>query len=473
MNRLFYLRNWRIVGIVTALIFLAGIVLGIALISSKPAKAVASQTVSIRVGIWPLDNDEAGKKAWQKYEQNFKKKYPNIKLIPDPYSYSPETFLPKAESGDLPNIFYTWFTEPRKIIPAGYAADITTYAKKYGYDKAINPDVLKLLTYNGKIYGIPRDGYALGLYLNMNLFKKAGLVDKNGLPKYPKTWDELRKTAQIIKQKTGKAGFFMPSKDNVGGWHFTAIAWSFGAEFEKKVGNKWVQGLDSPGAVAALQFIKDLKWKYNVLLPNTLLSWGDWIKYYGTDQVGMVLAAPDVINLPVQDYKMSKDAIAIVPIPKGPKGQYTLMGGTAIMFSSNSTPAQIDACFKLLEVIGMSPKVNKETLNAIEISLKEKAAQGLPVGPRALPVWINKERVQAEDAIYKKYTNVNMALFKPYYDEAFKHLKPEEPYYTQDLYRILDGCIQQVLTNKNADPKKILQAAGREFQTKFLDKVKE
>jgi len=54
------------------------------------------------------------------------------------------------------------------------------------------------------------------MYLNLELFEKAGLMNPDGTPKYPKTWDELAKFAKIIKDKTGSAGFCLLAKDNAG-----------------------------------------------------------------------------------------------------------------------------------------------------------------------------------------------------------------------------------------------------------------
>lgn len=432
-----------------------------------------AKPVTIKVGIWPLDSDETGKKSWEVYSKEFTTKYPHITLQPEPYSYSSETFIPKAKSGQVPTIFHTYYTESKKLIANGYVADVSEMAKKYGFDTAINPNILNLVTQDNKIYGIPRDGYVLGLYLNMNLFIQAGLIDANGLPMYPKTWEELAQTAKIIKDKTGKAGMFIPSKDHVGGWHFNNLAWCFGAELEKKVGGKWVNGIASPETIAALQYVKDLKWKYDVLLPDTLMSWGDWIRNFGTDQVGMVIAAPDVITLPVNDYKMSKDAIAMVAVPAGPTGaQFSLTGGTSYMFAANASPDQIDACFKLLEVIGRGPNIETDTLAVIEQELKDRSDKNLPVGPRPIVFWTNQERLDSENEIYKMYTNVNMDLFKPYYDIAYKGVKAEEPYNCQDLYGELDTCLKIVLADKNADPKALLEKAAVDFQTKFLDKIK-
>ena len=76
------------------------------------------------------------------------------------------------------------------------------------------------------------------------------------------------------------------------------------------------------------------------------------------------------------------------------------------MFSHNSTPNQIEACFKLLKVIGMTPDVNYDMLKSIEEDILVRLQNNIPVGPQSLNVWSNSERVNAEQKIYDKYTNV-------------------------------------------------------------------
>ena len=50
-------------------------------------------------------------------------------------------------------------------------------------------------------------------------------------------------------------------------------------------------------------------------------------------------------------------------------------------------------------------------------------------------------------------------------------LRPEEPVCAQELYGILDGCIQEVLTNKDADPATLLEKANADFQSNYLDNI--
>ena len=79
------------------------------------------------------------------------------------------------------------------------------------------PYVEMLADENGRIYGLPRDGYVLGMHINIDLFREAGLMTEDGLPMYPKTLQEMAEYGQIIKEKTGKAGLVFPASETYGG----------------------------------------------------------------------------------------------------------------------------------------------------------------------------------------------------------------------------------------------------------------
>ena len=94
-------------------------------------------------------------------------------------------------------------------------------------------------------------------------------MEADGTSKQPKDWMELVEFAKIIKHKTGKAGFIIPTTNNCGGWFFTNIAWSFGTDFmEQREDDTWEATFNTPETIEALQFIKDLKWKYDVFSNN-------------------------------------------------------------------------------------------------------------------------------------------------------------------------------------------------------------
>lgn len=271
--------------------------------------------VTITIGGWPTKDNEQYE-IYQGYLETMNELYPDIEVVPDEYLYTTDTFLPKAASGQLPDLYLTWFTEIDKIVSAGYAADITETLEKNEVLDTINPDLLAEVESDGKYYGIPKSAYSMSMMYNVNLFKEAGLVDENGVPIFPQTWDELAQTAVTIKEKAGKPGFFFPTTSNHGGWMFTNIAWSFGAEFEEQQEDgSWKAVFDSPEAVAALEYIKDLRWTYDVLPENTLGDLNDFANMYGTDQVAMGLCHLNMTKSIVTSTGMSKDNFAVSTIP--------------------------------------------------------------------------------------------------------------------------------------------------------------
>lgn len=426
--------------------------------------------ITITVSNWPKETD-AGYQIAQSQLEIFKEKYPYITLKTDEWTYDVNSFLPKAASGQLPTVYTTWFTEIQKILDAGYSADITDVMKKYNLDKDLNPDMLALVKRDGKYYGLPSSGYVMGMWYNVNLFREAGLLDEKGVPLFPKTYDELAETAKIIKDRTGKAGLYFPGKNNQAGWYFMNIAWAFGAEFEQKVDGKWKAVFNSPEAVAALQYIKDLKWKYDVLNSNILTDVSELFKLFGTDQVGMSFGTLDWMNVPVNDYQMSKDNMAMSALPAGPSGNATLMGGNLFMLAPGTTPEQQDAAIKWLEVTGYTSKTDTLDLKGLEENYILHRDSGRIVGPLGLQVWVNRDRVNAEKVVRDKYITVNMDLWQDFIDNGATGMRAEEPVNCQELYKALDVAIQTVVTDINADPQAVMDKLVEDFQRDYLDKA--
>ncbi|MEG1779294.1 MAG: extracellular solute-binding protein, partial [Oscillospiraceae bacterium] len=399
-----------------------------------------------------------------------KKLYPNITVTPDNWVYTVDSFLPKASSNQLPTVYNTWFTDVQKIVDAGYAADITEYMQKNGYIDAISDQTKKMVSKDGKYYGIPTDAYAMGLFINMNLFKQAGLVNPDGTPIIPQTYEELAKTAATIKEKTGKAGMVLPTINNCGGWHFMNIAWSYGTEFIKKNGAKYESAFASEEGIKALQYVKDLKWKYNALPDNSLVDIPEMQKLFATDQAAMFFSAPSGDEL-ISVYKMNKDNIAMGSLPAGEKGRYSLMGGNLVMLSPDATSNEIDAAFKWFELDGKSPKVSDDTKASWDSKYKLANERNLIVGIKPYEIWGDSDRAKQEDEIRKKYLNVNLDLFKEYSEFKDVQIHAEEPVCCQELYKTLDSCIQAVLTDKNADPAKLMTQAASDFQKNYLDNL--
>ena len=426
--------------------------------------------VSITVAEWPDDTNPSSLATYEGYLKKFNEKYPDIEIVRDTSVYDPTTYMAKASSGQLATIYLSYFTEINKIINAGYGRDITEAAKKYGYDRAMNPELLKMISKDNKMYAVPSYVYTQGLYLNKNLFKQAGLVNEDGTLQYPSTYDELVDFAKQIKEKTGKAGYVIPAMQHAGGWHFMNIAWSYGVEFMKEENGKWIATFNTPECVQALQYVKDLKWKHNVLPENVFIDKSEMEKLFATDQVGMCFFDPPGENF-MRLYGMKADAAAVVRMPEGPKGRYTQMGGTLTLFSPKSTDEELDAAFKWLEVVGTTPNVNDDIIASWDAKYKQDNQDNVAVlDQEPFKIWVSKDRVEAENEIRRKYMNIYPRDYQEYYSFADIAVRSEEPVCCQDLYELFDSCIQEVLTNENSDVAAVVAKAAEDFQHNHLDK---
>ncbi len=433
----------------------------------------SAKKFSLSIGEWPAKTNKSGYVEYEAYTAAFKKLYPNVTVVPDSltwWSDGAAPFYAAAAAGQLPNFNTVPFTDPKRMIDEGYARPIGPELQQAGWLKYLKPAYLALTSQNGKIYGVPDGAYTMGLLVSIDVFKKAGLMTKSGVPEFPKTWDQLAQDAVIIKKKTGAVGFFFPTTDNQGGWQFDDIAWSYGMKAETKVKGKWEATFDDAGGVAALQYLKNLRWKYNVLEPNVLETVTSAEQLAGTNSLGMYLGTPGYQNTSIQDYHMAVNDAGEGQMPGGPDGIFAQTGGQVVMFSAKSTNAQVLAGLNWLAVTGFSPSASATVLQGFKEGLITDKKLGLSIGPQNTVVWkADTPVVEAENKLNSQYTNVTMAYWNDYLDHSSQDIQAEPPVDAQEYYDVLDGAIQEVLTNKNANPKAVLQKAASDFQSTYLD----
>ncbi len=433
----------------------------------------AEGKIAFSVGSWPSTSEKAAKRRAQydDMEKRFEEANPDYDVVGDTWSFSLDTFLAKAAAGNLPDLYDTYFTEGARVIKAGYCKDITKFVEKYGYKDMINSSLNHLITSDGKYYMLPDSAYHMGLYLHKGLFEQAGLVNEDGSVKVPQTYEELAESAKIIKDKTGQYGIVICTANNTGGWNFLNIAWSFGTEFMKQDENgKWIATFDSPECAAALQYIKDLRWKYDVIPHESFATGAEQQKYFGSNQVAMFIGTPPQDEL-ITIYGMKHDDIVIANLPAGPGGRYSQIGGVLSVLNSKVNDAQADGIFKWLEHANRSYNLSDDSKVSMENNYKLRNEAGKLVGVYQFSPWSDKaEKTSYEKSIIDKYANVPAANVKEFNNPpAELQLKPEEPVACQELYAVLDGCIQKVITDENADPAALLKEAAANFQKDQLD----
>jgi raffinose/stachyose/melibiose transport system substrate-binding protein len=158
----------------------------------------------------------------------------------------------ELSSSNPPDVFYSWEGgRALEIIKAGFAADLTGYYEKYGWDKKLVAAGVTLATFQEKKYFVPQEIGASVVWYRKDLYEKLGL-------KIPKTWDELMANAEAGK----KAGLWPFMLANQKKWP-AQFMWS--AILVNKFGLDTYQGLvDSkipwtdPRAVETTQIMIDL-----------------------------------------------------------------------------------------------------------------------------------------------------------------------------------------------------------------------
>ena len=156
-----------------ALIIICLVIVSLSLTGCKEE----TEKIQVTIGMWPepyLQEDVAMFEEWKRL---FEEDYPQYEIVGTPYSYSLDTFFPMAQSGQTPTVFQTWFTEPQKLIANGFVRDITPQLKELGWYEKMDPAMRETLSHEGKVYGVPRDGYGLGLLINLQILEDVGLVD--------------------------------------------------------------------------------------------------------------------------------------------------------------------------------------------------------------------------------------------------------------------------------------------------------
>lgn len=244
--------------------------------ASPAATTAASTGTLVQVPLNPPNPNVKGTvKAWQQtydtptlpsagyhdqWVKSLKTTFPNINFTEEQVSYN--DMLDKLriavranQAPDVATIPILWAPE---FAAAGQLAEINLGELGYTPDK-FWPGALKSVTWNGKLYGVPSNNETHGFIWNKAIFEKAGLDPE----KPPATWEDVKNFSRQIKEKTGKPGYGLVAKLNAGDipFRYMPLTWAYGgaALDETADAPKYDKsGFDSPGNIAALQWVYDV-----------------------------------------------------------------------------------------------------------------------------------------------------------------------------------------------------------------------
>ena len=441
--------------------------------------------IELKIGFWPTSSDKRDVAMYNVWKQKFEADNPEYVIVGDPYTYSKETIGTKYETNNLPMVYQTWFTEPETLLKAGYIRDITEILDDFGWTDKLDDGMRQTLTFDNKIYGIPRDGYGLGLLINMKTLGDNGLLPEkvidgkkqyvlyndDGSPAYPTTFEEIYEASVTITDNSDTKGLFVCSANKNGGWQLSNMAWNYGAELEvlDPTTNKYNSNLNCQGMIDALSWIQKMK-QEKLIYEGVAIAYDDWPNAIG-EKVAMAIVGSDIIHLAKTTGDVNMDDLAFVPMPTGDGvHHYSLYGGTPFVFDRHTTDEEVEGILKFFDYIGRSPSTSKNNFDAIREGYEVAKNKNQPIVPKIMP-WKNEDYLSQAKALEDEYVSINMVNYSEFFNSVKDNQHAEVPIAAQKMYEILDGSIQEVLRYPDtSNPATLLLTANSSFQ-KEIDKL--
>ena len=294
----------------------------------------AAEQVTITYAIW--DNNQLP--AHEQIIAAFEAENPDIKVEPQvvPWGNYWDKLQTAVAGGEAYDVF--WMNGPSFPVYAskGVLMDIQSKVEADKLDTSVYPEALvNLYSYEGKIYGLPKDFDTIGLYYNKDMFDAAGV-------KYPDdtwTWDNLREAAKALT-KDGNWGFAATLEDQPNYWN---MIYQNGGQVIAADGSKVL--LDETAACDAIKF--NYSFVADGTSPDgaTMASLDPSTQLFPGGRVAMITSG----SWMARTYADADANIGVAPLPQG-KQRATIIHGLAnVIWSGTKQP---DAAWKFLKFLG-------------------------------------------------------------------------------------------------------------------------
>jgi ABC-type glycerol-3-phosphate transport system substrate-binding protein len=415
---------------------------------SNSTGTATAGAVTATVNSLPPSSNPGALYVFNQLVKQFEQTHPNEKIVGRNDPYDPTTYFARLAAGQQETGVQSYFTEPPLLISKNAAADITSLAKAWPQFSDYAPSIAAIVTdASGKIYGIPTNGYTLGIYYNRKMFQAAGLDPD----KPPTTWADFRAAAKALTTSS-VAGFAETSTGNQGGWHFTNWMYTAGGDMQSADGAK--ASFNSDKGASVLQLLKDMRFTDKSITKAQLFTQAQTLELLATNKVAMVVMAPDQLNNLQSQFGADLKQFGIGPMPQN-GGNASLAGGNVWVFNPKASAAEIKAAFDYVTYSNFD-------LGVLESSRAQQAANGQAVGAPTAQLFKGdfQSKLSALDA---KYATVPLDNYKTYINSK-NALRAEPRRQTQKMYAALDPVMQAALTNSSADPQSLLNQAAKQFQ---------
>lgn len=329
-------------------------------VESKNTSDDSNEEVTLRVLIWGNGPEEV--KGEREIYDEFEKDHSNIKveLIHVPYDNQHEKFLTMSSGGDQPDLVWPQPAPFAEYVEKGLIKPLDELIERDGLNKDDwLPDALDYGTYQGKIYGLPRDVVTKHIAFNKDMFDEANVP-------YPNdgwTWDDFLETAKkLTVEKDGRIIQY-----GVAGYEWLEAVYANGGRRFGEDGK--VVTIDSPEAIEAIQWVADLSNVHHVApTPSESQGLGD---LFLAEMAAMTITGPWNWRAYTVEGGFNWD---IVETPGGKAGNKSELVGLAIAIGSETKhPEEAWTLLKWLghgggqdiqsDKIGAYPSVKRATDN--------------------------------------------------------------------------------------------------------------
>lgn len=158
-----------------------------------------------------------------------------------------------AQGGEMPDVFWMHSNESQRYMSNEILLDLTEKASDSELvDMSKYPEEIKeLYTYDGKVYGIPKDIDTIALWYNKTMFDEAGVA----YPDETWTWDTVVENAKKLTKEDGSQYGIAIRNDNNQEAYYNIVYDMGGAIISD---DKKTSGYDDPNTIKAMQYIEKL-----------------------------------------------------------------------------------------------------------------------------------------------------------------------------------------------------------------------
>ncbi|MEU8354872.1 sugar ABC transporter substrate-binding protein [Nonomuraea sp. NPDC048882] len=299
--------------------------------------AQPGEKVTLSYGVW----DATQQAVMQELTAEFTKTHPNVTVNVQLTPWADYWTKMKAAvtGGAAPDVF--WMNGPNFQL---YASNGVIKPIEEQIDTSVYPKALvDLYTYEGKLYGLPKDMDTVGVWYNKTLFDQAKV-------KYPAddwTWADFKETAAKVTDPAKGVYAVGAELTSFQEYQYNTI-YQAGGHVISPDGKK--SGYDDPKTIAGLKFWTDLiaaKQSPDLktmtdTAPLQLFEAGKLAMYWG--------GSWNVAEFGKNDY--TKDKVDVAPLPKGEK-QATIIHGVANVVSAKTEhPAE---ALEFVKFLGSKP----------------------------------------------------------------------------------------------------------------------